>query len=72
MDAKLREMPKFLVFNSRTESGLNCSVFLFSLLLFTLFQFCIFLFRDNYFRVSIVFMVLFPDEHGQLPPHHHH
>jgi hypothetical protein len=39
MDGNIRELPKFLVFNSGTELGLNCSVSAFSLLLFTLFQF---------------------------------
>jgi hypothetical protein len=29
-------------------------------------------FRDDYIGVSNVFMVVFSDEHGQLPPHHHH
>jgi hypothetical protein len=68
MDGKLREFPKFLVFNSRTESGLSCSIFAFFLLMLTLFQFRIFLF--NYFGVGNVFMVVFLDEHRQLPPRH--
>jgi hypothetical protein len=28
-------------------------------------------FQDDYLRVSDVFMVVFSDEHGQLPPRHH-
>jgi hypothetical protein len=71
MDGKVRELPKFLVFNSGTESGPSYSVFAFSLLLFMLFQFRIFLFRGLYFEVSNVFTVVFSDECGQLPPHHH-
>jgi hypothetical protein len=38
MVRKLGELPKFLVFNSRTESFGNSSVFTFSSLLFTLVQ----------------------------------
>jgi hypothetical protein len=72
MDGKLRELSKFLVFNSGTESGPSCSIFSFFLLLLTLFQFRIFLFRDNYFGVSNVLMVVFSDEHEQLPPCQHH
>jgi hypothetical protein len=63
MDGKLRELPKFLVFNSGIESGLSFSIFAFFLLLLTLFQFRIFLFRDNYFGVDNVFMAVFLDEH---------
>jgi hypothetical protein len=37
MDGKLRELPKFLMFNSGTESGLTCSIFAFFLLLLMLF-----------------------------------
>jgi hypothetical protein len=72
MDGRLRELPKFLVFNSGTKSGPSCSIFAFFLLLLTLFQFIIFLFRDNYFGFSNVFMVVISDKHGQLAPCHHH
>jgi hypothetical protein len=29
-------------------------------------------FREDYIGVSNVFMVVFSNEHGQQPPHHHH
>jgi hypothetical protein len=39
MVRKMVELPKFLVFNSRTNSFGNSSVFTFYLLLFTLYRF---------------------------------
>jgi hypothetical protein len=45
MVRKLVELPKFLVFNSVTNSFGNSSVFAFYLLLFTLYRFLYFLFE---------------------------
>jgi hypothetical protein len=45
MVRKLVELPKFLVFNSVTNSFGNSSIFAFYLLLFTLYRFLYFLFE---------------------------
>jgi hypothetical protein len=45
MVRKLAEFPKFLVFNSRTNSFGNSSIFSFYLLLFTLYRFLYLLFE---------------------------
>jgi hypothetical protein len=45
MVRKLVELPKFLVFNSRTNSSENSSIFAFYLLLFTLCRFLHLLFE---------------------------
>jgi hypothetical protein len=59
MGRKIGELPKFLVFNSRTESIGNSSIFTFSLLLFALYIFLYLPFRVVYFGVSNVFMYVF-------------
>jgi hypothetical protein len=46
MVRKMEELPKFLVFNSGTESFGNSSIFVFSLLLFILFRYYNFAFQD--------------------------
>jgi hypothetical protein len=58
----------FLVFTSGTELYLNSPIFAFSILLFVLFQFLYLFFREDSFGVSNVFMVVFSDGHGELPP----
>jgi hypothetical protein len=45
MVRKMAELPKFLVFNSRTNSFGNCSIFTFYLLLFALCRFLHLLFE---------------------------
>jgi hypothetical protein len=57
------EFPNFVVFNSRTESFGNSSVFTFSLLQFALYRFLYLLFECGQLGVSNVFMVVFSDEH---------
>jgi hypothetical protein len=44
MVRNMRELPKFLVFNSRTKSFGNSSIFAFNLLLFAFIQISIFAF----------------------------
>jgi hypothetical protein len=63
MVRKLRELPNFVVFNSRTESFGNSSVFAFFLLLFALYRFMCLLFKCDQLGVSIVSMDVFSDEH---------
>jgi hypothetical protein len=58
MVRKLVELPMFLVFNSRTNSFGNNSVFTFYLLLFTLYRFLYSLFEFCY-GVSDIFMSAF-------------
>jgi hypothetical protein len=45
MVRKLAELPKFLVFNSGTDSFWNSSIFAFYLLLFTFYRFLYLLFE---------------------------
>jgi hypothetical protein len=68
MDRKLGEVPNFLVFNSGTKSFGNSSVFAFFLLVFALYSFCISFLELIMLRISDVFMVVFSDKHGRLPP----
>jgi hypothetical protein len=68
MDRNLGEFPKFLVFNSRTESIGNSFIFTFSLPLFALYRFQYLLFRGDHFEVSNDLVVVFLDEPGCLPP----
>jgi hypothetical protein len=63
MVRKLGELSNFVVFNSRTESFVNSSIFAFCLLLFTLYRFMCLLFECDQLGVSKVFMVVFVDEH---------
>jgi hypothetical protein len=64
MARHLEELPNLLVFNSRTESFGNSSVFAFSLLLFTLYSFCISFLELLLLRISDVFVVVFSDKHS--------
>jgi prolipoprotein diacylglyceryltransferase len=59
MVRKLVELPKFLVFNSGTNSFGSSSVFAFYLLLFALFRFFAFAFRTFDYGVSDIFMSAF-------------
>jgi hypothetical protein len=68
MVRKPGELPKFLVFNSRTESIGNSYVFSFYLLPFALYSSCISFLELFMLRISDVFVVVFSDKHGQLPP----
>jgi hypothetical protein len=72
MVRELGEMPNCVVFNSRTESFGNSSIFTFSLLLFALYRFLCLLFECDQLGVSNIFMAVFSDEHERLPPRHHH
>jgi hypothetical protein len=56
---KAVRVPNFLVFNSRTESFGNNSVFVFSLLLFTVYRFMYLLFGYDEFGVSDVSWLCF-------------
>jgi hypothetical protein len=64
MVRKTGELSKFLVFNSRTESLGNSSVFIFSLQLFALYNFCISFLELLLLRISDVLAVVFPDKHA--------
>jgi hypothetical protein len=64
MVIKQGELPNLLVFNSRTESFGNSSVFTFSLLLFALYSLCISFLELLLLRISDVFVVVFSDKHG--------
>jgi hypothetical protein len=64
MARKKGELPKFLVFNSRTESLGSSSIFAFYLLLFTLYSLCISFSELIMLRISDVFVVVFSDKHG--------
>jgi hypothetical protein len=72
MIRKMEELPNFVVFNSRTESFGNSSVFAFSILLFTLYKIMRLLFECDQLGVGNAYMAVFSDEHEQLPLCHHH
>jgi hypothetical protein len=63
---KLGELPKFLVFNSRTNSFGNSFVFAFYLVLFALYRFLYLLLSFGY-RVSDFFMSTFQMELNDYP-----
>jgi hypothetical protein len=65
---KLGELPNVLVLDSTTESFGNSSIFAFSLLLFALYSFCISFSELILLGISDVFVVVFSDKHGRLPP----
>jgi hypothetical protein len=71
MVRKMGEFPNFVVFNSRTKSFGNSSIFAFSLLLFTLYRFLCLLFECDQLGVNNVFLAVFLDKHERLPPRHH-
>jgi hypothetical protein len=66
MVRKLVELPKFVVFNSRTNSFGNSSVFAFNLLLFILYRFLYLLLSFGY-GVSDIFMSVFQMELNDYP-----
>jgi hypothetical protein len=66
MVRKLVELPKFVVFNSRTNSFGNSSVFAFYLLLFALCRFLYLLLSFGY-GVSDIFMSVFQMELNDYP-----
>jgi hypothetical protein len=68
MVRKLVELPKFLVFNSKTNSFGNSSVFAFYLLLFALYRFLYLLFKLLIMGFVTFFYVCVSDEAERLPP----
>jgi hypothetical protein len=66
MVRKLVELPKFVVFNSGTNSFGNSSVFAFNLLLFILYRFLYLLLSFGY-EVSDIFMSVFQMELNDYP-----
>jgi hypothetical protein len=63
----LVELPKFLVFNSRTNSFWNSSVFTFYLLLFALYRFLYLLFKLLIMGLVTFFMSAFQMELNDYP-----
>jgi hypothetical protein len=66
MVRKLVEMPKFLVFNYRTNSFGNSSILAFYLLLFALYRF-LYLLSSFGYEVSDIFMSAFQMELNDYP-----
>ncbi len=66
MVGNLGELPKFLVFNSGTNSFGNSSIFIFYLQLFALYRFLYLLFELDY-GVSDIFMSAFQMELNDYP-----
>jgi hypothetical protein len=66
MVRKLGELPKFLVFNSRTNSFRNSFIFAFYLLLFALYRF-LYLLSSFGYGVSDIFMSAFQMELNDYP-----
>jgi hypothetical protein len=64
----MRELSKFLVFRSGTESYLNRSIFTFSYCCSLNSRICIYFSEVIHLGISYVFMAMFSDEHEQLPP----
>jgi hypothetical protein len=67
MVRKLEELPKFLVFNSRTNFFANNSVFAFYLLMFTLYRFLYFPFKLLIMGFLTFFMSAFQTELNDYP-----
>jgi hypothetical protein len=67
MVGKLEKLPKFFVFNSRTKSFGNSSVFTFFYCCLLLYRFLYLLFRVVYCGVSDVFISMFQMELNDYP-----
>jgi hypothetical protein len=67
MVRKLTELPKFLVFNSETNSFGNSSIFTFYLLLFALYRFLYLLFELLIMGLVTFFMSMFQMEVNDYP-----